>query len=189
MKIEDIIQLQYHPVLPVVLVLIVLVLLLYIFKRRIKQLWSNYKARSFLDRLASKQISGLKCPDGLGHHFIIDRVLLRPDGITLLVFIRFPGKIFCAEHIDQWTQMLGRRSYRFKNPLYDLDCKIKAVKACVPGVEVNGFLFFDAQAEFPKGHPERVIYKGNVPDMLERSKARIQPPVLAAWERLRNISV
>jgi len=189
MRIEDIAQLQYHPAFPVVLVLIVSVIMLFIFKRRIKHAWLNYRARSFLDRLASKQISQLKCPDGLGHYYIIDRVLLRPDGITLLVFNKFPGKIFCAENIDEWTQMLGQKGYRFKNPLYDLDCKIKAVKAYVPGVEVDGFLFFDNQAEFPKGHPKRVIFKGNMPDMLKRSKTKVRAPVLAAWERLRKISV
>lgn len=189
MKIEDIAQLQYHPAFPVVLVLLVFVIISYTFKRRIKQAWLNYRAKSFLDRLASKQISKLKCPDGLGHYFIIDRVLLRPDGITLLVFNKFPGKIFCAEHIDQWTQMLGQRSYRFKNPLFDLDYKIKAVKAYIPDVEVDGFLFFSDQSEFPKGHPDRVIFKGNIPDMLKRSKAKVEVPVLAAWERLRKISV
>lgn len=188
MKIEDIIQLQQHPAFTVALVLIVFVIILYIFKRRIKQVWLNYRARSFLNRLASKQISKLKCPDGFGHYFIIDRVLLRPDGITLLVFNKFPGKIFCSEHIDEWTQMLGQKGYRFKNPLYDLDCKIKAVKACVPGVEVDGFLFFDDKAEFPKGHPQRVIFKGNMPDILKLSKAKVQAPVLAAWEQLRKIS-
>ncbi|NOQ90766.1 MAG: hypothetical protein GQ549_07450 [Gammaproteobacteria bacterium] len=189
MKIEDFYQWQQHPSLLAALVLFISMMIFFVFKRKIQQVWKNYRTRSLLNRLANKQYKQWRCPDGLGYHFIIDRVLLRPDGISLLVYNKFPGKIFCAENIDEWTQMLGQKSYRFKNPLHDLDCKIKAVKACVPDVDVDGFLFFDQQTEFPKGYPDRVIFKGNMPEMLTRSKTKVQKPVLAAWQKLGQLAV
>jgi len=188
MKIEGFYQWPQHPSLLTALALLISIIIFFVFKRKIRQAWKNHRTRSLLNRLANKQYKQLKCPDSLGYHFIIDRVLLRQNGISLLVYNKFPGKIFCSENIDEWTQMLGQKSYRFKNPLYDLDCKIKAVKACVPEVDVDGFLFFDQQTEFPKGFPKRVIFKGNMPETLTRSKAKVQKPVLTAWQKLGQLS-
>ena len=146
----------------------------------------NFKIRSCLNRLGLKQISKLQCPDGFGHYFTIDLLILRHDGITLLIHKRYPGKIFCADKIDDWTQMLGNKSYHFKNPLYDLDNQVKAVSACVPKVPVNGFLFFDHLTEFPKGYPDRIIHLKKIPDELKRSKHHeVQTSVMAAWKKLR----
>ncbi len=161
-------------------------IILYLNRRKVKHHWLNLKTRYCLNRLGFKQITNLKCPDGLGHHFTIDRLILRHDGITLLVYKRFPGKIFCADKIDDWTQMMGQRSFRFKNPLYDLDYQIKAVSACVPNVPVNGFLFFDHLTEFPRGHPERIIHLKKIPEELKRSKPdKVDKSVMSAWKKLR----
>lgn len=176
-----------HYVLP--LGLLLLVLIFGVFKRRsLVHSWLNLKTRRRLKRLGYAQIAKLQCPDGLGYNFVIDRLILRHDGITLLMFKKYPGKIFCADDIDDWTQMLGRKSYRFKNPFYDLECQIKAVSDCVPEVPVNGYLFFDHQATFPKGHPERVIHLNNIPQALERNKQhKVNAQVRSAWERLKEM--
>jgi len=169
----------------IVLFLLAFAIIIYLNWREIKLYWSNLKTRYFLNHLGLKQISNLRCPDGLGHQFIIDRLILRHDGITLLVYKRYPGKIFCAEQIDHWTQMLGSKSYRFKNPLYELDYQVKAVSACVPKVPVNGFLFFDHLTEFPKGHPERIVHLENIPEELKRNKHdKVKTSVMSAWENL-----
>jgi len=173
---------------PLSLVLLLVVIVLYLNRRKIKHGWLNLKTRRRLGRLGSRQISAFKCPDGLEHYFVIDRLILRPDGISLLVFKCYPGKIFCADNIDHWTQMLGKKSYRFTNPLYDLECQIKAVSACVPGVPVNGYLFFDHLTEFPKGHPDRVIHINNIPPQLLRDKKReVDTGVMYGWKKLQRM--
>ena len=185
---QDIIQMAERYALPAVLVLLVFLIIVYLNRKKIKLSWLNIKTNYRLRRLGFKQVSNFRCPDGFGHHFAIDRLILRRDGITLLMYKSFPGKIFCAEKIDDWTQMLGRKSYRFKNPLYDLDQQVKAVSACVPDVPVNGVLFFDHQAEFPKGHPDRVIYLKNIPEGLKRTKGeKVEESVMSAWNNLLNI--
>ena len=183
---QDIIQLIDRYALPIVLLMLAFaIIIIYLSRGKIKLHWSNFKTRYFLNHLGFKQISNLRCPDGFGHHFIIDRLVLHHDGITLLVYKRYPGKIYCAEQIDHWTQMLGSKSYRFKNPLYDLDYQVKAVSACVPKVPVNGFLFFDHLTEFPKGHPERIIHLEKIPEELKRNKHdKVKSSVLSAWENL-----
>jgi len=179
-------QATAYYVLPLVLFLLVFVILIFLNRQKVQLGWLDMKTRYRLNRLGHDQILKMHCPDGLGYHFTIDRLILRHDGITLLVYKKFPGKIFCAENIDDWTQMLGQRSYRFVNPFYDLECQIKSVSACVPDVAVNGFLFFDHQAMFPKGHPERVIHLEKIPQELKKSKQNeVQASVMTAWKKLK----
>jgi hypothetical protein len=171
--------------LQIALILAALVIVILLNRRKIKHSWLNFKTRYCLNHLGVKQKSNIQWPDGLGHYFTIDRLILRHDGISLLVYKQYPGKIFCADHIDDWTQMLGKKSYRFKNPLADLDYQIKAVSACIPDVPVNGFLFFDHLAEFPKGHPDRIIHPKKIPEELKRSKKQqVDTSVMSAWKKL-----
>jgi len=166
--------------------LILLLAFLVLGRKSLAQGWLNLRTRMRLNRLGYGHLTKLQCPDGLGYHFVIDRLVLRHDGISLLMYINYPGKIFCADDIDDWTQMLGRKSYRFKNPFYELECQVKAVADCVPGVTVDGYLFFDNQASFPKGHPKRVIYLRNIPQRLERDKQfKVNEVVKSAWEKLK----
>lgn len=171
---------------PLLLLLAVFITALYLGRRPIKQFWSKIRSRYAVKHLGYKQIFKLKCPDGLGYHFIIDQLILRHDGITVLAHKQYQGKIYCADNIDLWTQMLGQKSYRFDNPLYDLDCQIKAISTCIPGVPVDGYLFFDHQAEFPKGRPERVIHATAIPEALRRkAKQDVDATVMSAWKKLK----
>jgi hypothetical protein len=171
--------------LSMALILLAFVFVLYLNWKSIRHRWLDFKTAYRLNRLGQKQVADFQCPDGLGHYFAIDHLILRRDGITLLIYKRFPGRIFCADNIDDWTQMFNRKSVRFKNPLYDLDIQIKAVSACIPGVPVNGYLFFDHRTEFPKGHPQRVVHLGNIPEQLIRNKKdQLAESVVSAWEKL-----
>jgi hypothetical protein len=181
-------QLSGNYAILIALIMTVFAIVIFLNRKNIKNSWLNIKTRYRLNRLGHKQILKLHCPDGLGHQFTVDRLILRHDGLTLLMDMKYPGKIFCADNIDDWTQMLGQKSYRFKNPFYDLECQIAAVSAIVPGVPVNGFLFFDHHAAFPKGHPDRVIYLKNIPNALKQSKQHeVEPSVMSAWKKIRTM--
>lgn len=170
------------------LILMMFAIVIVLKRGAIRQSWLNIKTRFCLNRLGFKQITGFMCPDGLGDHFIIDRLLMCPDSITVIVFMRYPGIIFCADNIDEWSQVLEGKSYKFKNPLVDLDHQVNAVSACIPGVPVNGYLFFDHQALFPKGYPERVIQLNTIPQSLKRNKhASVEAAVEFAWETIKKI--
>ena len=183
---QIVVQILNAYTVPIAVIIILLVLVLLFSRNKIKQSWLNRKTRKLLSHLGFKRMTKFKCPDGLGHHFIIDQLILRQDGISLLSYKRYPGKIYCADDIDQWTQMLGQKSYRFSNPLYDLDCQIKAVSECVPNIQVDGYLFFDHLAEFPKGRPDRVLQLDQIPDKLRSTKkVKVDKTVMTAWKKLR----
>lgn len=174
----------------IALLLVMLAGVIYLGRGVVKHAWLSIKTAYSLKHIGHKQISNFQCPDGLGDYFTIDRLVLRQDGISLLLFKQYPGSIFCADDIEQWTQMLAGKSYRFKNPLVDLDHQVKAVEACIPNVPVNGYLLFDRNAKFPKGHPDRVIQLDNIPEALKKDKqVKVQAAVETAWEQLGSLKV
>ncbi len=180
-------QILNNDFIPVIVITLGLFLLLFINRSSISSYLMNLKTRRCLNHLGVDQISDVKCPDGLGHEFSIDRLILRQNGISILIYKKYPGKIFCADHIDTWTQMLGQKSYAFKNPLFELDFQIKALQACIPDIEVDGYLFFDHNAQFPKGHPERVIHPLSIPQKLERPQhIEIDQTIIQAWKNFRS---
>ena len=186
---QTVIQQVNDHALVVASLLLVSIIILYLSRKVIKRGWLNIKIRYRLNHLGVKHLSNVQWPDGLGSYFTIDRLILRPDGITVLMYKKYPGKIFCADDIDDWTQMLGQKSYKFKNPLYDLDYQINVIKRFVPDVPVNGFLFFDHTAEFPKGHPDRVIHYKKIPETLQRHrKNKIEDNVMSAWDKLNELA-
>ena len=153
----------------------------------LKRIWSGWKTNRGLRRAGIKQYRDFHCPDGVGGKYKIDRLILRPDGITVLMYMRYEGNIFCGENIDQWTQLLGGKSYSFANPLMMLDYQIAAVKALVPGNDVDGYLFFDHRAHFPKGKADRVIQLDNMPDSLLSNRGRRpDDKLMAAWKKLQQ---
>jgi hypothetical protein len=193
MTISDITQTTFQStdqlLIAILVMLAIVVLLIYLSRHSIKNRWLNFKMDYRLNRLGLKQMANVQWPDGLGHYFTIDRLIMHRDGISLLVYKRFPGKIFCADKMNDWTQMLGKRSYRFKNPFYDLDYQVKAVSSCIPDVPVNGYLFFDHHAEFPKGHPEWVIQHKKLPAELQPvEKLEARAAVVAAWKKLMTVA-
>jgi hypothetical protein len=174
-----------HYVFLIALALAGLAVLIYLGRHKIRQIWLNMRTRHSLNHLGLESVANVQFPDGLGQYFSVDRLVMHHDGISLLIFKRYSGRIFCADDIDEWTQVVGGKSYRFKNPLVDLDYQIRAVSSRAPDVTVNGFLFFDHRAQFPKGHPERVIQIETMPVCLKRDKLnKVQAPVEKAWRQL-----
>ncbi len=160
-------------------------LILYLNRRKIKLAWMAFRSRYCLGHLGLEQIQCVPFDDGLGGQFKADRLLLRHHGITLLVYKKYSGRIFCADHIDEWTQMLGQKSYPFKNPLFELNFQIKVLQALYPDISINGYLFFDHTVEFPKGHPQQVIHSGHIPAELERNhRHQVEPKVMDVWRDL-----
>ena len=158
---------------------------IFLSRKKIKQNWLNFKIRRLLSRLGIKRLTNVQWPDGLDHYFTIDHLIMRHDGISIIMHKRFPGKIFCAEKIDEWTQMFGQKSYPFKNPLHELDYQINTLSESFPNIHVNGYIFFDHLSEFPKGHPDRVFYYKETPEELKYdTQNKVKENIATAWEEL-----
>ena len=175
--------------LPIAITLVALAIILIINWRKLRYQWLEWSTRRCLNQIGIKQIKNVTWPDGLDGNFKIDRIAMLHNSILLLAFKPYSGNIYCADSIAEWTQVIGQKSYKFTNPLFELENQVTAIQSLIPNVPIRGALFFDHSARFPKGHPDKVLNPDNIPEFMLRLKCP-EPTsgILESWESLLGIS-
>ena len=177
------------PEIMVLPLLIVIIVAGWINRTSLFHAWQSWRTGRLLNKLGLEQLCNLPCPDGLDGEFVLDRLVKLPDEIVLIVSKRYPGNIYCAEKISQWTQVLAQKSYNFENPLFELENQVTALAEMIPSTPVRGYLFFDHSALFPKGCPDAVLSPGNIPDkFVQHDGMTVENRISTAWETLTRIS-
>ena len=163
---------------------VALIGLLYFIRKQLQRWRCERKIRKVIHRLGARRIQNIRLPDGTGGEVIIEYLLLAPDALVIVGTMRFDGLIFGARLTDQWTQVLGRRSYKFNNPDHYLQRQINAVSQLVPDVAVRGWHLF-ANAKFPKDKPDNVLLLSDMKTLPSRPRyADIPQPLRAAWKQV-----
>jgi hypothetical protein len=163
-----------------------IVLILLVNRKRLLLGIGEWRIQRCLKKIGCDQIRNMICPDGLDGYYTIDRLALVQDAILLIAYKPYGGNIYCAEHIAEWTQVIGQKSFKFSNPLFELENQLTALKLLAGGMPVHGFLFFNYSTAFPKGHPEVVLNPDNIPDrFLGANCDPVNPQVQAAWTQLK----
>lgn len=175
--------------LPIAITLLAIIIILLINWRKLRHHFHEWKTRRSLDAIGIKQMKNVVCSDGLDGNFKIDRLVLLHDSLLLIAFKPYAGNIYCAESIPEWTQVVGQKSYKFSNPLFELENQVTAIQSILPNVAIRSVLFFDHSAKFPKGHPDKVLNPDNIPEYMLRLKCP-EPSVeiLDSWESLLKIA-
>ncbi len=164
-----------------------LALILYLNRGPLMLRWHEWRLQRGLDRIGCEQIRHLVCDDGLDGRHEIDRLVLVEDAILIISYKPYRGNIYCAEQIDEWTQVIGQKSFKFANPLYELENQIASLRLIVGKAPLRGFLYFGQGAAFPKGHPDTVLQPQNIPDaMLAANCSKPRAEVAAAWSLLKT---
>jgi len=184
---EIIDQLELDPAAVALLIIgFAIVLILLVNRKRLQLHIGEWRIQRCLKRIGCEQIRNFICPDGLDGYYTIDRLALVQDAILLIAYKPYGGNIYCAERIAEWTQVIGKKSFKFENPLFELENQLTALKLLAGGMPVHGFLFFNHSTAFPKGHPEVVLNPDNIPDRyLGANCDPVNPLVQAAWEQLK----
>ncbi|MDH5354078.1 MAG: NERD domain-containing protein [Gammaproteobacteria bacterium] len=171
-------------------VLFFVVLLMLLNWKKLHRAWREWGTYRCLNRIGIKQRRNVICPDGLDGEFILDRLVMLPNALLLINFKRYSGNIYCAERISEWTQVVEQKSYKFENPLFDLNHQLTTLRQIVPESKIDGYLFFDHSAQFPKGHPDSILHPHNIPkEFLRENCAEPEPAVLKSWELLSELPV
>lgn len=171
--------------LPVTISVLAIIFILIINWRKLRTQWLEWRTRRCLDQIGIKQMKNVVCTDGLDGKFRIDRLVMLHNSMLLIAFKPYSGYIYCADSIPEWTQIIGQKSYKFTNPLFELENQVTAIQGIVPNVPVRGVLFFDHSAEFPKGHPDKVLNPANIPENFMRKKSPApQAEILQSWQVL-----
>ena len=157
--------------------------------RRPLAVWvRDWRIQRYLNSIGSEQIRNLICPDGLDGHYVIDRLALTDDAVVLIIYKAFGGNIFCAEKISEWTQVVGQKSFKFNNPLFELENQLTALRLLMGNIPIGGYLIFNRDAQFPKGRPDCVLLLDRIPEhLLSTNCGQPGPDVLAVWDRLKTL--
>jgi len=144
------------------LVLSLAAFITYLWTRR--QLSASAQLDLILQPYKRDEIKEIIIPDGIGGLLEVEHIVLVDQGLLLIETYSISGNLFGAEHIDQWTQILDGRSYKFANPLRRLRTVRQALKLLAPNVPIFCKVVFNADSHFPKGKPEEVSILATMAD-------------------------
>jgi hypothetical protein len=181
----------YSGLLPFVITLLAIIIIVLINASKLRLAVMSWRKHRLLNSIGIQQKRNLVYSDSLDGSFKVDRLILLKDSILLISLKQYDGNIYCSEKISEWTQVIDKKSYKFHNPLFDLENQITALQMIVPGITIKGVLLFDHTATFPKGHPTNVLQQGNIPEdfLTQFEVADAAYPVLKAWETLVELSL
>ena len=124
----------------------------------------NKKIKKVLKSIGTDFVQNVAIPDGLEGFVFFDYMVLTPTGILVVDVQNYNGYLFGGETVDDWTQMIGRKSYKFKNPLPRNEHHVQSVKEHTGDVPVQGRIVFTSMGKFPKGIPKGVSTTGSLKD-------------------------
>ena len=137
-----------------------LVLVLFIFLSALlgfwwkkRQLSSAVQMERILHSLKRDEVKEIIIPDGIGGLLGIEHLILLEQGLLILETYPISGNLFGAEQIDNWTQIINGRSFKFTNPLHRIHTARQALKLLAPNVPIFCRVVFNADSHFPKGKP------------------------------------
>jgi len=134
-----------------------LLLLLFFIMYRRQRVSSQYKlVENCLRDLKRDEVTSVIIPDGIGGLLEIERLVLTDHGLLLMETYQISGHLFGSEHIDQWTQIIDGRSFKFANPLRHIHNAKYAVQLLAPKIPIFCSVVFTADSDFPKGKPVEV---------------------------------
>lgn len=168
-------------------VLLFLFIVLLCVKPALNQKWKEWRMLRCINNTSQELMKDVFLPDGMeGMHFF-PFIILSKKAIILLKTMQFRGIIFAAENIDFWTQVLGKRSYKFHNPMPGLEAEMASIRALDKKIVVEGRVVFTSDSNFPKGRPEAVMLETELKAYLEEMmQGESSANLMQSWELLKR---
>ena len=165
-----------------IFVVLVLVVVLFIVRRNA----DKHNIKSIIKDIGNDFIQDVALPDGMDGYVFVDYLVLTPTGILVVDVENYNGFLFGGDHIDEWTQMIGHKSYKFKNPLPHHQQNVQSVISHTGTVPVQGRLVFTSEGSFPKGIPDGVSTAGSLKQDVSKSVVGNSIPAIfqEVWKEL-----
>jgi len=170
----------------------IIVMLLVLFskvQRYMRVTAEDRKIKRIVLKTAVQYMPNIELPDEVEGAVHVDYLMLMPGGIVVVDVLNCRGILFGADKMDTWSQLVGRKSYKFENPLPYNQTRVQSIKLLVdPKVPVEGRVVFSSAGKFPKGVPEGVSMIDTLQDDLAHLAVYGEVPQLIkdAWEKLRS---
>lgn len=171
--------------------------------RQIKKSQHQRHVHKVMESLGVKYLRDVVLPDGLEGMAFIDYLLLVPDGVVVLDINYSEGVLFGGNAVDQWTQVINNKTYKFGNPLYANQSKCQAVLWNIENIfgenasddnhwKAHGWIAFSNAGNFPKGIPNQVSMIDDLKKDLETNLDLNGPAseeIHNIWNKLHDISI
>jgi hypothetical protein len=174
-----------QPIWRGLLLALLLVITLLVLWSPLKKISAHRYLQALIGRLGRSSLRHIALQDGADIPIYIEYLILQPDGLLLLIVKPFRGNIFAAEKIQNWTQVIRHHSFKFANPLHELETNLQALRGLLPKVSIQGLVVFAQGAHFPKGKPEAVVGFDELKALAGKQDKREIPEFLQqAWVHL-----
>jgi len=174
-----------HPVVPGVVLAVLIALILFLSWSPMQQLFAHRSLSRLLRQIGLQKLKNIYIADGLGDVIYVEQLILQADRLLLVTIKPFRGNIFAAEKIDQWTQIVGHRSYKFPNPLHQQETDLQALQAVMPDIPISRLVVFAKGSRFPKGKPADVCDYSDLKEIAEQQKNKVvMPAIQDQWQSL-----
>jgi len=175
-----------HPVGQAIVLAVLPILSVLVAWQPLRKIYRHWQLQRLIRRLGQDQIRQSRIISGEDEVYV-EHLVLQPDGLTLLMLRPYRGNIFAAEKIDMWTQVLGHHSYKFPNPLYELERDTQLLRAMLHGVQVKGMVVFGQGSHFPKGKPAQIYdFRMLRAEADKTGKKPVPEKLLSAWATMKN---
>ena len=156
----------------------------------IKEYICEWQLNHLLKNISSESLHNVTIPDGIDDEIFVEHLILSPKKIILLGVKKYRGLIFAADKIDLWTQVVGNKSYKFENPLRQLENDAIALNIKMKKTKIEEKVLFIKGSEFPKGKPDNVVAISDIKAWRDNCLAEdISEVIHADWKTLVDISV
>jgi hypothetical protein len=154
--------------------------------RRYRRDAEQRRVAKIIKALNISALKNVAFPDGMEGYVFVDYLLLTPVGIVVLDLQDYNGFIFGGPNIDQWTQMVRQRGYKFENPLHQNAWRLQIIRSFIKDAPLIGKVVFSSVSQFPKGIPEGVSHVSTLNEDLAELVDNKETPesVRKAWDEL-----
>ena len=154
----------------------------------IKEYIAERKLKRLLRSIGVDSLHNVIIKDDIDGNIFIENLILMPDRIVIIGVKKYKGVIFAADSIDLWTQVVGNKSYKFENPLRQLETDVLTLKSKVEHSEIEERVLFVNGAEFPKGKPANVLDITEISNWRDSiSQAVVPKEIQADWEKISRL--
>ena len=187
-------------ILEAVIALVVFGVIFFIWKQ-MKRGRHQRHAQKVIESLGRKFLHNAVLPDGVDGLAFIDYLILVPSGFIILDVEHIEGHLFGGETVDQWSQVVNNKTYKFNNPLYSIQRKCQAIIWNIeqqdsivkkPDWQTYGWVTFTNAGDFPKGIPRQASMIDNLKQNLGELVTSDQPisdELNKMWDELQDIAI
>ncbi len=156
-----------------------------------RQRSAEYRIQKILKPYQLSEARQLVIPDGMGGLLEIEHLTLLKQGLLILHHFPLSGHLYGADKIDQWTQLVNGRSYKFANPLLHLQHVQQSLSLLAPKIPIFTCVVFTGECNFPKGKPDNVsllsTLEADLGQIFNRA-ALLETPLQKSWQSVLNIA-